>query len=198
MYNNNSMYNTDRYLQLPKTYLTMISGFPIVWVNVTSLESLEDNSHLIQNVREARAIGNLVASLIGMQKFKNEDIVIMTSYSAKVKLLRNTVLEACKAINVGTCLQNRYLPTNKLENQLKKVQIGTMDGFQGQESDIVIYNIIRSNPYFFIGFLENYKRLNVAICRARCLLFIIGNATMFLSLEEGQTFVNKELPNNPS
>uniref|UniRef100_A0A915I4A3 DNA2/NAM7 helicase-like C-terminal domain-containing protein n=1 Tax=Romanomermis culicivorax TaxID=13658 RepID=A0A915I4A3_ROMCU len=101
----------------------MISGFPIVWVNVTSLESLED------------AIGNLVASLIGMQKFKNEDIVIMTSYSAKVKLLRNTVLEACKAINVGTCLQNRYLPTNKLENQLKKVQIGTMDGFQGQESD---------------------------------------------------------------
>uniref|UniRef100_A0A915J3H7 DNA2/NAM7 helicase-like C-terminal domain-containing protein n=1 Tax=Romanomermis culicivorax TaxID=13658 RepID=A0A915J3H7_ROMCU len=37
---------------------------------------------------------------------------------------------------------------------------------EGQESDIVIYNIVRSNPYFSIGFLENYKRLNVAISRA--------------------------------
>uniref|UniRef100_A0A915JUB6 DNA2/NAM7 helicase-like C-terminal domain-containing protein n=1 Tax=Romanomermis culicivorax TaxID=13658 RepID=A0A915JUB6_ROMCU len=56
----------------------------------------------------------------------------------------------------------------------------------GQESDIVIYNIVRSNPYFSIRLLENYKRLNIAINRAGCLLFIVGNATMFPSLKEGE------------
>uniref|UniRef100_A0A915KCD6 DNA2/NAM7 helicase-like C-terminal domain-containing protein n=1 Tax=Romanomermis culicivorax TaxID=13658 RepID=A0A915KCD6_ROMCU len=59
----------------------MISGFLIAWLNVTSLEFLEDNSDSIQNLQEARAIVNLVASLIGIQKFNNKDIVIITLYS---------------------------------------------------------------------------------------------------------------------
>uniref|UniRef100_A0A915JCL9 DNA2/NAM7 helicase-like C-terminal domain-containing protein n=1 Tax=Romanomermis culicivorax TaxID=13658 RepID=A0A915JCL9_ROMCU len=64
---------------------------------------------------------------------------------------------------------------------------------QGQESDIVIYDIVRSNQYLTIGFLENFKRLNVAISRARCLLIVVGNATMFPSLEAGKCFiVNKD------
>uniref|UniRef100_A0A915L867 DNA2/NAM7 helicase-like C-terminal domain-containing protein n=1 Tax=Romanomermis culicivorax TaxID=13658 RepID=A0A915L867_ROMCU len=61
----------------------MISRFPIAWVNFTRQESLEDNSHSTQNVQEARAIVNLAATLIGVQKFKNEDIIIITSYSAQ-------------------------------------------------------------------------------------------------------------------
>uniref|UniRef100_A0A915JHE8 DNA2/NAM7 helicase-like C-terminal domain-containing protein n=1 Tax=Romanomermis culicivorax TaxID=13658 RepID=A0A915JHE8_ROMCU len=103
------MRGTDRYLPLPKTYPTMISGFPIAWVNVTGLESLEDNSGLIQNIQEARAVVHLAASLMGVQKFKNEDIITITSYSTQGKLLRNTMLEACKAINAGTYLQNTPL-----------------------------------------------------------------------------------------
>uniref|UniRef100_A0A915KY09 DNA2/NAM7 helicase-like C-terminal domain-containing protein n=1 Tax=Romanomermis culicivorax TaxID=13658 RepID=A0A915KY09_ROMCU len=88
----------DRYLPLPTNYPTMISGFPIAWVNVTGQESLRYNSCSIQNVKEARAVVNLAATLIGLQKFKNEDIVIITSHSVQVKLLHSTLLEACKAI----------------------------------------------------------------------------------------------------
>uniref|UniRef100_A0A915IN84 DNA2/NAM7 helicase-like C-terminal domain-containing protein n=1 Tax=Romanomermis culicivorax TaxID=13658 RepID=A0A915IN84_ROMCU len=108
----------------------MISGFPIAWVNVRGQESLENSSRSLQNVQEARVIVNLVASLISMQKFKNEDMFIITSYSAQVKLLWNTVLEACKAIKAGTYLQNRYLSPMEMENELRKVWIGIMDRFQ--------------------------------------------------------------------
>uniref|UniRef100_A0A915K5W7 Uncharacterized protein n=1 Tax=Romanomermis culicivorax TaxID=13658 RepID=A0A915K5W7_ROMCU len=70
------MVSDDRCLPLLKIYPTMISRFPIAWVNVTRQESLEDNSRSIQNVREAGAIVHLVA--------KNEDIVIITSYSTQI------------------------------------------------------------------------------------------------------------------
>uniref|UniRef100_A0A915J4I4 DNA2/NAM7 helicase-like C-terminal domain-containing protein n=1 Tax=Romanomermis culicivorax TaxID=13658 RepID=A0A915J4I4_ROMCU len=99
----------------------MISGFPIAWVNVTGQESLRYNSRSIQNVKEARAIVNLAATLIGLQKFKNEDIVIITSYSAQVKLLHSTLLEACKAIMAGKYLENGYLSPTQMENELKKI-----------------------------------------------------------------------------
>uniref|UniRef100_A0A915IRH7 DNA2/NAM7 helicase-like C-terminal domain-containing protein n=1 Tax=Romanomermis culicivorax TaxID=13658 RepID=A0A915IRH7_ROMCU len=108
----------------------MISGFWIAWVKVTGQESLEDNSCSIQNVQEARAIVNFMATLTSTQKFKNEDIIIITSYSTQVKLLGDTVLEACKAIKAGTYLQNRYLSSTEMENKLKKVQIGTVDKSQ--------------------------------------------------------------------
>uniref|UniRef100_A0A915HUH8 DNA2/NAM7 helicase-like C-terminal domain-containing protein n=1 Tax=Romanomermis culicivorax TaxID=13658 RepID=A0A915HUH8_ROMCU len=63
----------------------------------------------------------------------------------------------------------------------------------GQESDIVINNIVQPNQYLTIGFLEHSKRLNVAISQACCLLMIVGNATMFSWLERGMCFiVNKE------
>uniref|UniRef100_A0A915JY59 DNA2/NAM7 helicase-like C-terminal domain-containing protein n=1 Tax=Romanomermis culicivorax TaxID=13658 RepID=A0A915JY59_ROMCU len=104
LFNNVNVFPEDRYLPLPKNNPTMISQFPIAWVNVTGQESLENNSHSIQNIQEARAIVNLVASLISMEKFKNEDIHIITSYSTQIKLLWNTMLEACKAIKTGTYL----------------------------------------------------------------------------------------------
>uniref|UniRef100_A0A915IXU8 DNA2/NAM7 helicase-like C-terminal domain-containing protein n=1 Tax=Romanomermis culicivorax TaxID=13658 RepID=A0A915IXU8_ROMCU len=90
-------------------------------------------------------------------------------------------------------LHNMNLPYALLNEQYRMhLEIESL----GQESGIVIYNIVRSNPYFSIGFLENYKQLNVAISQARCLSHIIGNATMFPSLREGRTFVCKELDNN--
>ena len=53
--------------------------------------------------------------------------------------------------------------------------VNTVDGFQGQERDIIIINCVRSNGSGQIGFLEDERRLNVAITRARHYLFIIGN-----------------------
>jgi superfamily I DNA and/or RNA helicase len=54
--------------------------------------------------------------------------------------------------------------------------VGTIDGFQGQEKEVIIINTVRSNPSGKIGFLKDEKRMNVAMSRARELLIIIGNS----------------------
>ena len=50
-----------------------------------------------------------------------------------------------------------------------------MDGFQGQERDVIVISMVRSNDEGQIGFLRDLRRMNVAITRARMKLIIIGN-----------------------
>ncbi len=57
-----------------------------------------------------------------------------------------------------------------------QVSINTIDGFQGQERDIVYLSLVRSNPKAEIGFLSDYRRMNVAMTRARKLLVVVGDS----------------------
>ena len=54
--------------------------------------------------------------------------------------------------------------------------IDTIDGFQGQERDVVFISLVRSNDDGKIGFLSDLRRMNVAITRARMKVVVIGNA----------------------
>ena len=57
------------------------------------------------------------------------------------------------------------------------ITINTVDGFQGQERDVIIISLVRANDAGQIGFLRDLRRMNVAITRARMKLFILGDAT---------------------
>jgi ATP-dependent RNA/DNA helicase IGHMBP2 len=56
------------------------------------------------------------------------------------------------------------------------MRISTIDSFQGQEKEIVILSLVRSNEDGDIGFLKDYRRMNVAITRAKEQLFVIGDS----------------------
>jgi ATP-dependent RNA/DNA helicase IGHMBP2 len=58
----------------------------------------------------------------------------------------------------------------------KTIRISTIDSFQGQEKEIVIVSLVRSNDDGDIGFLKDYRRMNVAITRAKEQLFVIGDS----------------------
>ncbi len=58
----------------------------------------------------------------------------------------------------------------------KKLRISTIDSFQGQEKETVIVSLVRSNDDGDIGFLKDYRRMNVAITRAKERLFVIGDS----------------------
>ena len=54
--------------------------------------------------------------------------------------------------------------------------INTIDGFQGQEREIVYISLVRSNDKGEIGFLKDYRRINVAMTRAKKKLILIGDS----------------------
>lgn len=58
----------------------------------------------------------------------------------------------------------------------KEVRISTVDSFQGQEKATIIVSLVRSNDESDIGFLKDYRRMNVAITRAKEQLFVIGDS----------------------
>ena len=58
----------------------------------------------------------------------------------------------------------------------KEMRISTIDSFQGQEKEVIILSLVRSNDDCEIGFLKDYRRMNVAITRAKEQLFVIGDS----------------------
>jgi superfamily I DNA and/or RNA helicase len=78
--------------------------------------------------------------------------------------------------------QVNYLETMFQEEALlqplmaEHITINTIDGFQGQERDVIYISLVRSNDKHEIGFLQDYRRMNVAMTRARMVLVIIGDS----------------------
>ena len=64
----------------------------------------------------------------------------------------------------------------KAESRIPRLGINTIDGFQGQERDVIYISLVRSNVKHDIGFLSDYRRMNVAMTRARKLLVVIGDS----------------------
>lgn len=87
------------------------------------------------------------------------DVGVISPYRAQVQYLRSLI---------------RRDATLKPVRRL--ITVNTVDGFQGQERDIIIISLVRSNDTGEIGFLRDLRRMNVAITRARMKLIIIGNA----------------------
>lgn len=56
------------------------------------------------------------------------------------------------------------------------LEISTVDGYQGQEKEIIIFSCVRTCESRGIGFLNDARRLNVALTRAKCSLFILGRS----------------------
>lgn len=98
---------------------------------------------------------------IGRQRFIDErlDVGIISPYKVQTQYLRHLVKK------------NEFLKPLR-----ESISINTVDGFQGQERDIILISLVRSNEEGQIGFLNDLRRMNVAMTRARMKLIIIGNA----------------------
>jgi superfamily I DNA and/or RNA helicase len=70
-----------------------------------------------------------------------------------------------------------------LKQLIPDVEVKTVDGFQGREKEVIIISLVRSNPQEEIGFLEDLRRLNVALTRAKRKLIIVGDAKTLSSNE---------------
>ncbi len=73
-------------------------------------------------------------------------------------------------------ITNKINEDEYLKNYLSKIAIKTIDGFQGQERDVIYISLVRSNDSMEIGFLSDTRRMNVALTRAKKKLVVIGDS----------------------
>jgi superfamily I DNA and/or RNA helicase len=98
---------------------------------------------------------------IGKQRLLDEriDVGIISPYRAQVQYLRRLLMK-----------REFFKPFRR------QISVNTVDGFQGQERDIIVLSMVRSNDDGQIGFLRDLRRMNVAITRARMKVIILGDA----------------------
>ncbi len=113
-------------------------------------EEMEPNGQSKLNRGEAEVVAKLIARLkaVGVRKHQ---IAVIAPYAAQVRLIRDLVGEP-------------------------GIRIDTVDGFQGQENEVVILSMVRCNDRGEIGFLSDIRRTNVAITRAKRRLVVVGDS----------------------
>ncbi|RTZ59860.1 MAG: IGHMBP2 family helicase [Gammaproteobacteria bacterium] len=103
-----------------------------------------------------------------------------SKYNPKEAELVKKLVEDLKKMGVPPEDIGVITPYKDHEDYLKQlipdVEVKTVDGFQGREKEVIIISLVRSNPQEEIGFLEDLRRLNVAITRAKRKLIIVGDA----------------------
>jgi superfamily I DNA and/or RNA helicase len=96
------------------------------------------------------------------------DIGILSPYREQVNYIEEMIREDAD-------LAPMLLPQPDGQNGLR-LTVNTIDGFQGQERDVIYISLVRSNAKNDIGFLSDYRRMNVAMTRARKLLVVVGDS----------------------
>ncbi|HWQ95870.1 MAG TPA: AAA domain-containing protein [Candidatus Methylomirabilis sp.] len=76
-----------------------------------------------------------------------------------------------------------------ISSRMQRLSVGTVDSFQGDENDVVIFDITRDNLKGAIGFMKDARRLNVAVSRARRKLIIVGNRKSLGNHVKNQVFL---------
>ena len=143
---------------------------PMTWVDTSQLD-IEAHEELVGETygRINRAEAKLTIDTLqqyferlGRHHVLDErlDVGIISPYRAQVQYLRRLLRKSAY-----------FKPLKHL------ISVNTVDGFQGQERDIIVISLVRNNDEGQIGFLRDLRRMNVAITRARMKLFIMGDST---------------------
>lgn len=170
---------------------------PITWIDTSNEENQitiegedapEDSASTSSSVSAANQNSDLnfkeqfVGESFGRINKAEAELTLLTLAEYFTKISKRRVLE--ERIDVGIISPYRA-QVQYLKKLIKKyeffkpyrrlISVNTVDGFQGQERDVILISLVRSNNEGQIGFLKDLRRMNVAMTRARMKLIILGN-----------------------
>ncbi|CAD8052608.1 unnamed protein product [Paramecium sonneborni] len=126
----------------------------VLFIDVESEETKDDKSY--QNLIECNMIVEVLKNI--KNSYPTQSLGVICAYKAQVRLIKSEIKK-----QIGDLF-------------IDDIQINTVDSFQGQERDVILFSCVRSSSSGNIGFLQDGRRVNVALTRARNALFIFGNA----------------------
>ncbi|XP_035864328.1 putative helicase mov-10-B.1 isoform X1 [Sander lucioperca] len=147
-------------------------GFPLIFHGVAGTDERDASSPSVYNMAEVEVLKEYLKTLVdhlkrkGVTKIQPREIGIIAPYRKQVEKIQNA------------------LKTDKdlMKINLENVLVGSVEQFQGKEFNVILVSTVRSNPKltahmqrFTIGFVDNEKRFNVAMTRARALLIVVGD-----------------------
>mgnify|MGYP000980420925 CR=1 FL=1 len=140
-----------------------------------------DNQNVYTNHTEAAIIAKIIGERIdflnegirildykGEKMCTLEDVGIITPYKAQTECIKKNIIDELT--------NNAKIDRARIKNIVEKIEIDTVDSFQGRDKEIIFYSFVRSNPECKIGFLNELRRLNVTITRAKRLLIMVGDS----------------------
>jgi len=139
----------------------------LVWFDTSDSEWKEAEQHdgtSRYNTEEAKFLVEQLeayADMLTTRKLENDgiDFAVISPYQAQIYLLRRLIKKS-----------------QKLRPIRRHITVETVDAFQGQERDVIIMSLVRANDNGQIGFLQDLRRMNVALTRARHKVMIIGDS----------------------
>ncbi|MCP3062115.1 AAA domain-containing protein [Myxococcus sp. K38C18041901] len=134
---------------------TEVDAPPVLFLDTAGKgfdEEVEPTTHSLFNTGEADLIEARVRALLG-HGLAPRELAVITPYSAQAHRLRE-----------------------RLEPFAPDVEVDTVDAFQGREKDAILVSLTRSNSEGQVGFLNDLRRMNVALTRARRHLFVVGDS----------------------
>jgi len=100
-----------------------------------------------------------IINMLSEAGFNYKDIGVISPYSAQVRMLKSNLRDL-------------------------EVEISSVDGFQGREKEAIVFSAVRSNTWGRVGFLRDWRRVNVMLTRARRALVIVGSIDTLLAEEQ--------------
>jgi len=125
---------------------------PVAFVPVHGSEMEEESGSSRSNMDEAAVVIRIVNDLLAPGDLTPEDIGVISPYAGQVRLIQEM-----------------------LDGQIDGLEVKSVDGYQGREKEIIVLSTVRANDSGKVGFLSNYRRLNVALTRAKRGLIVIGD-----------------------
>ena len=146
---------------------------PVSWLSTSTLPERAESprGQSFENRVEAERMARWLEDFENQcrQRGLRPSLGVISGYQAQVELLRRIID-----------------PENTTRWQNLQTEVATVDSFQGRECDVILYSTVRSNQQYNIGFLRDYRRINVALSRARSVLVIVGDDFMMRSAGVGR------------
>ncbi|KAF2189155.1 P-loop containing nucleoside triphosphate hydrolase protein [Zopfia rhizophila CBS 207.26] len=146
-------------------------------------KSSKENEHEVDMVLKC-------VRYLGQQGYGTDQLVILTPYLGQLFLLRRKLMKdndpILNDLDSWDLIRAGLMSPAAAKISKRPIKISTIDNYQGEESDIVIASLTRSNAAGEIGFMASPQRVNVLLSRARNALIMIGNAETFMTSRKGK------------
>ncbi|XP_030280361.1 putative helicase mov-10-B.1 [Sparus aurata] len=160
--------------------------FPLIFHGVAGTDEHEANCPSAYNMAEVEVLKEYLKAIVthlhknSVTKIGPKEIGIITPYSKQVEKIQNAI----------------QMDKDLKEENLENIMVGSVEQFQGKEFNVVILSTVRSFPKLTshkqctLGFIDNEKRFNVALTRARALLIVVGDPRILKTAQIWNKFIH--------